>query len=142
LADLGRGAAIENLVALWRRRYLHIGYHVSIAAECGDWPAIIDTTSCRVVHEALSNAVRHADAKIVASGHPTPSGPARFEQVADRRTPHREALLKLDQGAGKRSHASPKPQARLARRPRWHLPFTPAYGPGSTPAFAGAAGGS
>jgi len=65
LADLGLAAAIDNLVAFWRRRYPRIGYHVSISAECEGLAEIIGTTICRVVQEALSNAVRHADPQIV-----------------------------------------------------------------------------
>ncbi|HUN98965.1 MAG TPA: histidine kinase [Bradyrhizobium sp.] len=66
LADLGLAAATENIVSFWRRRYPHIGYHASVSAECEGLPEIIGTTICRVVQEALSNAVRHADAKIVS----------------------------------------------------------------------------
>jgi two-component system, NarL family, sensor histidine kinase UhpB len=65
LAELGLPAAIENLVAFWRRRCPEIRYRVSIAAECGDLSEMVGTTICRIVQEALSNAVRHAEAKRV-----------------------------------------------------------------------------
>lgn len=65
LADLGLGAAIENLVAFWRRRCPQIRYQVSISPECEALTEMIGTTICRIVQEALSNAVRHAEAKVV-----------------------------------------------------------------------------
>ncbi len=65
LAELGLPAAIENLVAFWRRRCPEIRYRVSIAAECEDLSEVVGTTICRIVQEALSNAVRHAEAKRV-----------------------------------------------------------------------------
>jgi two-component system sensor histidine kinase UhpB len=66
LDDLGLAAAIENLVAFWRRRRPQIRYRVQVAAECEGLSDIIGTTICRVVQEALANAVRHAEAKTVA----------------------------------------------------------------------------
>jgi two-component system, NarL family, sensor histidine kinase UhpB len=65
LADLGLRAAVENLVSFWRRRCPQIRYSVAIAAECDDLPEMIATTICRIVQEALSNAVRHAEAAVV-----------------------------------------------------------------------------
>jgi two-component system, NarL family, sensor histidine kinase UhpB len=65
LADLGLRAAIENMIVFWRRRRPQIRYNVSIAPECDDLPEMIATTICRIVQEALSNAVRHAEAKVV-----------------------------------------------------------------------------
>lgn len=65
LADLGLEAAIENLVAFWRRRRPDICYRISVSDECEGLPNIIGTTICRIVQEALSNAVRHAEAKRV-----------------------------------------------------------------------------
>ena len=43
---------------------------------------------------------------IAAAGADKAIGPARREQVSDARRLIREALLKLDQGAGKRGHTS------------------------------------
>ena len=65
LADLGLAAAIENLAAFWRRRQPQIRYNLSIAPECNDLPELIAATICRIVQEALSNAVRHAEARLV-----------------------------------------------------------------------------
>jgi two-component system, NarL family, sensor histidine kinase UhpB len=65
LDDLGLRAAIENLVAFWRRRRPEIRYEVCIAAECEGLTEMIAATICRIVQEALSNAVRHAEAKLV-----------------------------------------------------------------------------
>jgi two-component system sensor histidine kinase UhpB len=66
LEDLGLAAAIENLVAFWRRRRPQIRYRVRVAAECEGLSEVIGTTICRVVQEALANAVRHAEATSVA----------------------------------------------------------------------------
>ncbi|HEY1257986.1 MAG TPA: histidine kinase [Stellaceae bacterium] len=66
LDDLGLAAAIENLVAFWRRRRPQIRYEVVVAAECEGLSDMIGTTICRVVQEALANAVRHAEAEVVA----------------------------------------------------------------------------
>jgi two-component system, NarL family, sensor histidine kinase UhpB len=65
LADLGLAAAVENLAAFWRRRQPQIRYNVSIGSECNDLPELIATTICRIIQEALSNAVRHAEARVV-----------------------------------------------------------------------------
>jgi two-component system, NarL family, sensor histidine kinase UhpB len=65
LADLGLEAAIENLVAFWRRRRPEIRYQVSVSNKCEGLPEMTGTTICRIVQEALSNAVRHAEAKLV-----------------------------------------------------------------------------
>jgi two-component system, NarL family, sensor histidine kinase UhpB len=65
LDDLGLRAAIENLVAFWRRRRPEIRYQLCIAAECEGLTEMIAATICRIVQEALSNAVRHAEAKLV-----------------------------------------------------------------------------
>jgi two-component system, NarL family, sensor histidine kinase UhpB len=65
LADLGLTAAIENLIAFWRRRHPQIQYRLTVSEECDDLTKVVGTTACRVVQEALSNAVRHADPKIV-----------------------------------------------------------------------------
>src|SRR5207245_4574945 len=64
LAEFGLREAIENLVAFWRRRRPEIRYEVAISAECGDLWDVVGTTICRIVQEALSNAVRHAEPKL------------------------------------------------------------------------------
>jgi two-component system sensor histidine kinase UhpB len=66
LAEFGLREAIENLVAFWRRRRPEIRYEVAISAECEDLADLIGTAICRIVQEALSNAVRHAEPKRVA----------------------------------------------------------------------------
>jgi two-component system, NarL family, sensor histidine kinase UhpB len=65
LTDLGLAAAIENLVAFWRRRRPEIRYEVSVSRNCEGLSEMIGTTICRIVQEALSNAVRHAEAKLI-----------------------------------------------------------------------------
>jgi len=65
LAEFGLREAIENLVAFWRRRRPDLRYQVDICANCEDLGELVGTTVCRVVQEALSNAVRHAEAALV-----------------------------------------------------------------------------
>jgi two-component system sensor histidine kinase UhpB len=65
LAEFGLREAIENLVAFWRRRRPEIRYEVIVSKECEDLGDLISTTICRIVQEALSNAVRHAGPKLV-----------------------------------------------------------------------------
>ena len=60
LSEFGLKEAIENLVAFWRRRRPEICYEVMISPQCEDLGDLLATTICRVVQEALSNAVRHA----------------------------------------------------------------------------------
>jgi two-component system sensor histidine kinase UhpB len=66
LAEFGLPEAIENLVAFWRRRRPEIQYEVTISAECEHLADIVGTAICRIVQEALSNALRHAEPKRVA----------------------------------------------------------------------------
>jgi len=61
LAEFGLREAVENLVAFWRRRRPDLRYQVEICADCEDLGELVGTTVCRVVQEALSNAVRHAE---------------------------------------------------------------------------------
>jgi len=65
LAEFGLREAIENLVAFWRRRRPEIRYEVAVSAECEDLVDVVGTAICRIVQEALSNAVRHAEPKLV-----------------------------------------------------------------------------
>jgi two-component system sensor histidine kinase UhpB len=66
LAEFGLREAIENLVAFWRRRRPEIRYEVTISPQCENVGDLLGTTICRVVQEALSNAVRHAGPDLVA----------------------------------------------------------------------------
>ena len=61
LAEFGLREAIENLVAFWRRRRPDLYYEVEVCADCEEPGELVGTTICRVVQEALSNAMRHAD---------------------------------------------------------------------------------
>jgi two-component system sensor histidine kinase UhpB len=65
LAEFGLREAVENLVAFWRRRRPEIRYEVAISVECEDLVDIVGTAICRIVQEALSNALRHAEPKRV-----------------------------------------------------------------------------
>ena len=65
LAEFGLREAIGNLVAFWRRRRPDIRYEVAISTECEDLADVVGTAICRIVQEALSNAVRHAEPKLV-----------------------------------------------------------------------------
>jgi two-component system sensor histidine kinase UhpB len=66
LSEFGLKEAIENLVAFWRRRRPEICYEVIISRQCEDLGDLLAATICRVVQEALSNAVRHAGPSRVA----------------------------------------------------------------------------
>ncbi len=79
LAEFGLCEAIENLVAFWRRRRPDLRYQVEIYTDCKDLGELFGTTICRVVQEALSNAVRHAEAALV-----TISIDRRHDAAADR----------------------------------------------------------
>jgi len=65
LAEFGLREAIDNLVAFWRRRRPEICIQAAISPECEELGDLASTTICRVVQEALSNAVRHAEPKLV-----------------------------------------------------------------------------
>lgn len=65
LEELGLPEAIENIVGFWRRRRPEIRYQVAVSAECDGLPELQAATICRIVQEALSNAVRHADPKLI-----------------------------------------------------------------------------
>jgi two-component system sensor histidine kinase UhpB len=60
LAEFGLREAIENLVAFWRRRRPEIRFEITISPQCKNFGDLLDTTICRVVQGALSNAVRPA----------------------------------------------------------------------------------
>jgi two-component system sensor histidine kinase UhpB len=66
LAEFGLREAIENLVAFWHRRRPEIHYEVAVSAECEDLVDVVGTAICRIVQEALSNALRHAEPNRVA----------------------------------------------------------------------------
>jgi two-component system sensor histidine kinase UhpB len=66
LAEFGLREAIENLVEFWRRRRPEIRYEVAISAECEGLADVVGTAICRIVQEALSNAVRHAEPNRIA----------------------------------------------------------------------------
>ena len=61
LAEFGLREAIENMIAFWRRRRPEIGWQLAISTRCDSLGELMDMTISRVVQEALSNAVRHAE---------------------------------------------------------------------------------
>ena len=85
LAELGLPEAIENIVGFWRRRHPQIDFHVFIAASCANAPEFLGPTICRIVQEALSNAVRHAEPRLITVSidrEPAAAGDIRVE-IAD-----------------------------------------------------------
>jgi two-component system, NarL family, sensor histidine kinase UhpB len=66
LEELELSEAIENIVGFWRRRRREIRFLVRISPECENLPDLAGMTVCRIVQEALSNAVRHADPQVIA----------------------------------------------------------------------------
>ncbi len=65
LAEFGLREAIENTVAFWRRRRPEICWRVSVSTRCERLGELMDTTIFRIVQEALSNAIRHAEPTLV-----------------------------------------------------------------------------
>ena len=85
LAEFGLREAIENMVAFWRRRRPDICYRVAIAEECDEPGELVESTICRIVQECLSNAVRHAEPKIVDVSIDRTGGEIRVEVADDGR---------------------------------------------------------
>jgi len=83
LAEFGLREAVENLVAFWRRRRPEIDYQVAISSEFEDLGELVGTTICRVVQEALSNAVRHAAPKLITVSVDRDSNEIRVVVVDD-----------------------------------------------------------
>jgi len=65
LEEFGLREAIENMIAFWRRRRPEICYQLSLSAGCEGLDELMGRTACRIVQEALSNAVRHADPTLI-----------------------------------------------------------------------------
>ena len=65
LAEFGLRGAIENLVAFWRRRRPEIAFEIAVSTECDDLGELLGTTICRIVQEAMNNAVRHAAPSLI-----------------------------------------------------------------------------
>ena len=63
--EFGLREAIENMIAFWQRRRPDINYHFDLSAECRGLGELLGRTICRIVQEALSNAVRHADPTLI-----------------------------------------------------------------------------
>jgi two-component system, NarL family, sensor histidine kinase UhpB len=66
LDEFGLREAVENMIAFWRRRQPGIGYQLAVSAGCEGLGELVDRTICRIVREALSNAVRHANPSLIA----------------------------------------------------------------------------
>jgi two-component system, NarL family, sensor histidine kinase UhpB len=65
LAEFGLAAAIGGLADFWRRRYPEIDFRVQVARDCEEFGDRIDTTIYRIVQECLSNALRHAEPRMI-----------------------------------------------------------------------------
>jgi two-component system sensor histidine kinase UhpB len=85
LAEFGLREAIENMVAFWRRRRPDICYRVGIAEECDEPGKLVGSTICRIVQECLSNAVRHAEPKMIDVSIDRTGGEIRVEVADDGR---------------------------------------------------------
>jgi two-component system, NarL family, sensor histidine kinase UhpB len=66
LAEFGLAAAIDGLVDFWRRRYPEIDFQVRVAPDREKLGDRTDTTIYRIVQECLSNALRHAEPRMIA----------------------------------------------------------------------------
>jgi len=89
LAEFGLREAIENMVVFWRRRRPEIRYEVVVSEECENLGELVGTTICRIVQEALSNAVRHA-------------GPMLITVSVDRDHDGKVRVAVVDDGSGMR----------------------------------------
>jgi two-component system sensor histidine kinase UhpB len=65
LDEFGLREAIEDMIAFWRRRCPEIDYQLGVSEGCEGLGELMGRTICRIVQEALSNAVRHADASLI-----------------------------------------------------------------------------
>jgi two-component system sensor histidine kinase UhpB len=65
LQEFGLREAIENMIAFWRRRRPEIDFQLAVSAGCEGLGELVGTTICRIVQEALSNAVRHANPTLI-----------------------------------------------------------------------------
>jgi two-component system sensor histidine kinase UhpB len=65
LSDFGLVTAVEALVAFWNRRYPGIEYRLSITPASQSLKPVEAATVYRVIQEALSNAVRHGEPKVI-----------------------------------------------------------------------------
>jgi two-component system sensor histidine kinase UhpB len=61
LDDSALGDALEEMIAEWRARRPQIEFGLQLDALPDELPDAVSTTAYRVVQEALTNAVRHAD---------------------------------------------------------------------------------
>jgi two-component system, NarL family, sensor histidine kinase UhpB len=85
LAEFGLREAIENMIAFWRRRRPDICYRVAVAEECDEPGELVESTICRIVQEGLSNAVRHAEPKMINVSIDRIGGEIRVEIADDGR---------------------------------------------------------
>jgi two-component system sensor histidine kinase UhpB len=65
LAEFGLNAAIGNMVEFWRQRHPEIDYRVMVSPDCDALGEVLDSTIYRIAQEALSNAVRHGQPKMI-----------------------------------------------------------------------------
>jgi two-component system sensor histidine kinase UhpB len=66
LAEFGLAEAIGNIVEFWRKRNPEIDYRVAISPESESLGSVVDVTIYRIVQECVSNAVRHAGARVIS----------------------------------------------------------------------------
>ncbi len=66
LEEFGLVAAIDGLIAFWRRRNPEIGYSVDIGDDIDGFGEAVDLVIYRLVQEGLSNSVRHGQPTRVA----------------------------------------------------------------------------
>jgi len=95
LEQMGLGEALRQLVALWQTRYPHMTWSLALSPGFDEPAEAVGLTLYRIVQEAVTNAVRHAQASAVeirlewrareASTHlrSTTEAPSIFLSVAD-----------------------------------------------------------
>jgi two-component system sensor histidine kinase UhpB len=83
LEEFGLREAIENMIAFWRRRRPEIHYQFDLSAESEGLSELVGRTICRIVQEALSNAMRHACPTVIAVSINQQSEEVRVEVTDD-----------------------------------------------------------
>jgi hypothetical protein len=63
LDDLGLVPTLEESISAWRQRQPEIDFSLSVSGDLTDLSESLNMTVFRVVQEAITNAVRHAEAK-------------------------------------------------------------------------------
>lgn len=65
LEQMGLSEALRQLVAVWQTRYPHISWSLTMLQALDEPPEAVGLTLYRIVQEAVTNAIRHAQASAI-----------------------------------------------------------------------------